>query len=118
MSPLNNLPTKQPSNTFRKVKKCSLYPFDHISHNIQSGMAALDDEIAALKAVIEGYELELKDATSREEKSELRGLIKSCRDNLTELLKLKIASLARAEVVAVGESEGIYDLLMINLIIS
>ena len=52
-------------------------------------MVSLDEEIAALKAEIEGYELDLKDATSREEKSELRGLIKSCSDNLTELLKLK-----------------------------
>ena len=52
-------------------------------------MASLDEEIAALKAEIEGYELDLKDAASREEKSELRGLIKSRSDNLTRLLDEK-----------------------------
>ena len=62
-------------------------------------MASLDEEIAALKAEMEGYELDLKDATSREEKSELRGLIKSCRDNLTEVLKLKNGQSAAANNV-------------------
>ena len=57
-------------------------------------MASLDDKITSLKAKIEGYELELKDATSREEKSELRGLIKSCRENLTELEKRRNAQAA------------------------
>ncbi len=57
-------------------------------------MASLDEEITALKAEIEGYKLELKDATSREEKSELRGLIKSCCDNLTELEKRRNAQSA------------------------
>ncbi len=61
---------------------------------IHSRMASLDEEITALKAEIEGYKLELKDATSAEEKSELRGLIKSCRDNLTRLLDEKKAQSA------------------------
>ena len=56
---------------------------------IHSRMASLDDKIAALEAEIEGYKLEYKDATSPKEKSELRGLVKSCRDNLTELQKQK-----------------------------
>ena len=56
-----------------------------------SRMASLDDEIADLKAEIEGYKNDLKEATSPIEKSELRGLIKSCRDNLTELEKRKNA---------------------------
>ncbi len=60
-------------------------------HNIlfHSRMASLDEKIAALEAEIEGYKLDLKDATSREEKSELRGLIKSSRDYLIELQKQK-----------------------------
>ena len=37
-------------------------------------MASLDEKFAALKAKLEGYRLELKDATSREELS-LLGLI-------------------------------------------
>ncbi len=61
-------------------------------------MASLDEEITALKTEIEGYELELKDATSREEKSELCGLIKSCRDNLTELEKRKNAQSAGSPI--------------------
>ncbi len=61
----------------------------HFEIDIHSRMASLDEEITALKEEIEGYKLELKDATSREEKSELRGLLKSRSDNLTELLKQK-----------------------------
>jgi Flp pilus assembly protein TadB len=52
-------------------------------------MATLDDKIASLEEKIEGYENDLKIATTAEEKRDLRGLIKSCRDNLTELLKQK-----------------------------
>ena len=54
-------------------------------------MESLDEEIAALKAEIEGYKLELKDATTLQEKSGLRGLIKSSRDILTRLLDEKKA---------------------------
>jgi len=50
-------------------------------------MASLDEEITALKTEIEGYKLDLKEATSREEKSELRGLIKSRSDYLVGLQK-------------------------------
>ena len=57
-------------------------------------MASLDEEITVLKAKIEGYEIELKDATSREDKLVWAGLIKSCRDNLTELEKRKNAQSA------------------------
>ena len=57
-------------------------------------MASLDNKIAALEAEIEGYKLEYKDATSPKEKSELRDLIKSCRDNLTRLLDEKKAQSA------------------------
>ena len=61
---------------------------------IHSRMASLDQEITALKAEIEGYKLDLKDAISREEKRELRGLIKSCHDHLTRLLDEKKAQSA------------------------
>jgi hypothetical protein len=57
-------------------------------------MASLDDKIASLEAEIKGYRLELKDATSAQEKSELRGLIKSYNDRLTELEKRKNAQSA------------------------
>jgi hypothetical protein len=53
-------------------------------------MADSDREIAELKEAIKGYETEYKTASSAD-KSELRGLIKSSRDNLTELLKFKKA---------------------------
>ena len=42
--------------------------------SINSRVASLDEKFAAFKAEIEGYKLELKDATSREEKSQLRGV--------------------------------------------
>ncbi len=61
-------------------------------------MASLDEEITALETEIEGYELRLKDATSREEKSELRGLIKSYCDILTELEKRKNAQSAGSPI--------------------
>ena len=61
----------------------------HFEIDIHSRMASLDDKIAALEAEIEGYKLELKDATTREDKSELRGLIKSTSDYLTRLLDEK-----------------------------
>ncbi len=52
-------------------------------------MATLDDEIALLKVEIEGYKNELIIAFSETRKDLLYGLIKSSRDNLTELLKQK-----------------------------
>jgi hypothetical protein len=53
-------------------------------------MADSDQEIAELKEEIKGYETEYKTASTAD-KSELRGLIQSSRDNLTALLKLKKA---------------------------
>jgi hypothetical protein len=47
-------------------------------------MESLDGKFAVLGAEIEGYKLELKDATSLKEKSELRRLIKSYHNSLTE----------------------------------
>ena len=44
-------------------------------------------EITDLKSEIEGYKVDLKNATSPEEKSELRGLVKTRSDTLNELLK-------------------------------
>ena len=58
-------------------------------------MASLDEEITALKAKIEGYELRLNDATITESRyDKLLDLIKSRSENLTELLKLKNAQSA------------------------
>eukprot|EP01039_Chlorochromonas_danica_P011596 gene11596-12992_t len=50
-------------------------------------MADLTKEISDLKAELEGYRVDLKNATSPEEKIMYGGLIKSRGDNLTELLK-------------------------------
>jgi hypothetical protein len=50
-------------------------------------MADLAKDIADLKSKIEGYEVDLKNATSPDEKSGLRRLISSSRENLTELWK-------------------------------
>jgi predicted nucleic acid-binding Zn-ribbon protein len=50
-------------------------------------MTDLDKEIAALESRIEENKVDLKNATTREEKSELRGLIKSRSDTLNELMK-------------------------------
>ncbi len=63
-------------------------------------MASLDDKIAALEAKIEGYELKLNDATTGEAQLAWVGLIKSCRDNLTEHLKLKNSKSAAVNDVA------------------
>jgi hypothetical protein len=52
-------------------------------------MTVLDKEIAALETEIAEYEVDLKNATTREEKSELRGLIKASLDTLNELMKLQ-----------------------------
>eukprot|EP01038_Epipyxis_sp_PR26KG_P015919 gene15919-21597_t len=57
-------------------------------------MASLDEEMAVLKAEIEGYELKLNDATSSEDIRIWAGLIKSCRENLTELEKRRNAQAA------------------------
>ena len=58
-------------------------------------MASLDEEITALKAKIEGYELTLNDPTISDLRyDKLLDLIKSCRDNLTELGKRKNAQSA------------------------
>ena len=50
---------------------------------------SLDDDIAYLKVQIERYEYELNIASSETRKDLLYGLIKSSRDNLTELLRQK-----------------------------
>ena len=58
-------------------------------------MASLDEKIATLEAEIEGYKLDLKNATPAEARyDKLLDVIKSSRDNLTELLKLKNAQSA------------------------
>ena len=49
-------------------------------------MPTLEEEVAALKAVIERYDNELRDATDKDEKSELRALITSRSATLTALL--------------------------------
>ena len=60
-------------------------------------MSSLDEEIAALKAEIEGYKLKLNDPTITESRyDKLIDLIKSCRDNLTRLLDEKKALSAGA----------------------
>ena len=62
---------------------------------IHSRMASLDEEIAVLKAEIEGYKLELKDATITESRyDKLLDLIKSTSDCLTELEKRRNAQAA------------------------
>ena len=61
---------------------------------IHSRMASLDEEIAVLKAEIEGYKLKLKDATSHEDIRMWAGLIKSRSENLTELEKRRNAQAA------------------------
>jgi hypothetical protein len=48
-------------------------------------MASLDEKIADLVEKIEGYEMDLKRATSHEDIIQLRGLIQSRSDNLTRL---------------------------------
>ena len=72
----------------------------------------MDEEIAALKAEIEGYKLELKDATSREYKLIWAGLIKSCRDNLTELEKRKNAQSVTRFKLGDGLPELVQNLTM------
>jgi len=49
-------------------------------------MATLDEEIAALKAEIEGYKVQLNSATDPTEKSEIRGLIKTRSETLNILM--------------------------------
>jgi hypothetical protein len=49
-------------------------------------MADLTERIANLEAEIESYKKDLKDAATPEEKSEIRGLIKSGRETLIRLL--------------------------------
>jgi hypothetical protein len=69
--------------------------FDTDQFPIHSRMASLDEEIAALEAEIEGYEMKLNDATSSVEDIRIwAGLIKSCRENLTELKKRRNAQAA------------------------
>jgi hypothetical protein len=50
---------------------------------------SLDDRIAVLEVEIEGYKNDLQIATTAQEKSEIRYLIRSSRDTLTELLRQK-----------------------------
>lgn len=47
---------------------------------------SLEERIAELEETIRGYDKEYKATTDKEEKRELRGLIKSARDNLQPLL--------------------------------
>ncbi len=61
-------------------------------------MASLDEEITALKAKIEGYELRLNDATSAKDIRMWAGLIKSYCDILTELEKRKNAQSAGSPI--------------------
>ena len=49
-------------------------------------MSALQEEIDILKSEIEGYKKDLSSATTKEEKSELRGLITETRKTLNTLL--------------------------------
>ena len=49
-------------------------------------MSALQEEIVNLKSEIEGYRNDLSVATTKEEKSELRGLISETRKTLNTLL--------------------------------
>ena len=63
-------------------------------------MASLDEEIAVLKADIEGYKLKLNNPTITESRYfKFLELIKSCNDRLTQLLKLKIAQSAAVKDV-------------------
>eukprot|EP01032_Pedospumella_encystans_P034008 gene34008-38439_t len=60
-------------------------------------MADLNEEIAVLKAEIEGYKKALNDpSTSEARKDKLIDVIKSSRDNLTELLHQQTAATAPA----------------------
>ena len=86
----------------------SIVQTHHFEIDIHSRMATLGEEITVLNAETEGYELDLKDATSTEEKCELRGLIKSCCDNLTETKKRKNAQSAGTPIVVVQGCTGIY----------
>ena len=56
-------------------------------------MASLDEEIATLKEKIERYDIRLNEATGDDERMWL-GIITSCRNNLTELLKQQNAQSA------------------------
>lgn len=59
------------------------------------------EELNALKAVIEGYEKEYAAATNPTERSELRQLITTTRNNLTELLRAQAtAAQATTQVTA------------------
>jgi hypothetical protein len=52
-------------------------------------MKTLEEEISALKDEITGYVTQLSEATTPNEKSELRGLIKTGRETLNRLLDEK-----------------------------
>jgi hypothetical protein len=52
-------------------------------------MANLNKRISNLENEIEGYKVDLMNATSPQEKIKLRELMKSTSDNLTELLKMQ-----------------------------
>jgi hypothetical protein len=57
-------------------------------------MDALDEEIAALKATIKGYEAEYATASSEARKDRLLDAITAASQNLTELEKRKNAATA------------------------
>lgn len=64
---------------------------NYVSHNCSTSMADLDERIAVLEATIVGYEREYVAEKDPEEKKEIRKLIKTRGDNLTELLRQQTA---------------------------
>jgi hypothetical protein len=70
---------------------------------VEERIVSLEQEIASLKRIIARYEADLRDAVSREEKSEIRGLIRISCQNLSDLYRDK----ARLEGSISGKSFGI-----------
>jgi hypothetical protein len=66
-------------------------------------MATVQEKIASLEEEIAGYRVDLRNAITPEEISEIRGLIKSSRDTLNRLLD-ELASLRSSTF---GKSFGI-----------
>ena len=75
-----------------------------ITSQLHARMESQSEEIANLKEEIEGYESELENATTRDEKLTWAGLIKSRSDNLTELEKRKNARQQREAAAPPGNS--------------
>ena len=75
-----------------KLGKGTNYFFSKLAESfVHSRMASLDEEINVLKAKIDRYEFQLETATSPKVQSELREIIRSKSDNMTELLKQRNA---------------------------